>query len=86
MIISAVLFYYGQQSSLPPMSSFSIFDEMMVSAYVFLGLTIAVTVRGVLETEFFRHPRRINFSNRFGAVTALVAALTVFVPLEAFNV
>jgi hypothetical protein len=37
MIISAVLFYYGQQSSLPPMSSFSIFDEMMISVYVFGG-------------------------------------------------
>jgi hypothetical protein len=86
MIISAVLFYYGQQSSLPPMSSFSIFDEMMVSVYVFLGLTIAVTVLGVVETDFFRHPRRINFINRYGAVTALVAAVTVFVLLEAFNV
>ena len=86
MIISAVLFYYGQQASLPPMSSFSIFDEMMVSVYVFLGITIAVTVLGVLETDFFRHPRRINFINRFGAITALVSAVMVFVLLEAFNV
>jgi hypothetical protein len=86
MIISAVLFYYGQQSSLPPMSSFSIFDEMMISVYVFLGLTIAVTVLGVVETDFFRHPRRNNFINRYGAITALVSAVSVFVLLEAFNV
>lgn len=86
MIISAVLFYYGQQSTLPPMSSFSIFDELIISVYVFLGLTIAVTVLGVVETDFFRHPRRVNFINRYGAVTALVSAVMVFVLLEAFNV
>ncbi len=86
MIISAVLFYYGQQSTLPPMSSFSVFDELIISVYVFLGLTIAVTVLGVVETDFFRHPRRVNFINRYGAITALVSAVMVFILLEAFNV
>jgi hypothetical protein len=37
MMISAVLFYYGQQSTLPSMSTFSIFDEIMIAVYMFLG-------------------------------------------------
>ena len=68
------------------MSSFSIFDELIISVYVFLGLTIAVTVLGVVETDFFRRPRRINFINRYGAVTALVTSVLVFVMLEGLNV
>ena len=48
------------------MSSFSLFDELMLSVYVFLGLTIAVTVLGVLETDFFRHPRKPTSSTATG--------------------
>jgi hypothetical protein len=86
MIISAVLFYYGQQSTLPPMSSFSIFDELIIAVYVFLGLTIAVTVAGVVEADFFKHPSRINHINRYGAIIAIAVSVTVFVLLEGFNV
>ncbi len=38
------------------MSSFSIFDELMISVYVFLGLTIGVTVLGVVEKDVFKQP------------------------------
>jgi hypothetical protein len=86
MMISAVLFYYGQQSTLPSMSSFSIFDELMIAVYVFLGLTIGVTVLGVVEKDVFKHPRRVDLINNFGAVTALVIAVMVFVLLEVGNV
>jgi len=40
----------------------------------------------VVETDIFRHPSRINLINRFGAITAVVASVLVFVLLEAFNV
>lgn len=86
MMISAVLFYYGQQSTLPSMSSFSIFDELMISVYVFLGLTIGVTVLGVVEKDVFKQPRRVDLINRFGAITALVVAVMVFVLLEVTKV
>lgn len=78
MVISAVGFHVSQTVSLPSLPELTLFDEVMVSVYLFLACCVAVATLIAYNEDHWKREGASHRYNRQGAVvTALVPVLAL---------
>jgi hypothetical protein len=81
MLVSAVLFLFAEQSSIPPVSQLTLFHAVMISVICFLALGLVVTIFGYVEWMHSGIREKVDRINRAGFIITLIFSLLVFVLL-----
>ena len=81
MIITAVMFYFSQMSTLPPANQIKLLDIYMLSVYVFLALSLVVTALIYHNAARLKRPERIPRLNQAGFISSIGLSLGLFIIL-----
>ncbi len=81
MLITAVLFHFGQLSLLPPRTTLTTFDDVMIAVYLFITLSLMVTTLSYIEVARLRHPEHGLLADRYGPIFTLVLPVLLFLIL-----
>jgi hypothetical protein len=81
MVITAVMFYFSQMSSLPPANQMKLLDIYMLSVYVFLAMSLVVTALIYHHATNLNRPERISRLNRIGFAASVLVPAGVFIVL-----
>ncbi len=85
MLVSAVLFVFAEQSSIPTVSGPTLFHVFMIAVITFLALGLIVTVIGYAEWMRTRDTVYVDRLNRAGFAISLVIPLVLFALLILFR-
>jgi hypothetical protein len=85
MLVSAVLFVFAEQSSIPTVSGPTLFHDYMIAVILFLALGLIVTVVGYTEWMRTNDAAYTDRLNRAGFAISLVLPLLLFMVLVLFR-
>lgn len=85
MLVSAVLFVFAEQGSIPAVSGPTLFHDFMIAVISFLALGLIVTIVGYTEWMRTQEPVHVDRLNRAGFVISVVVPLLLFVVLLLFR-
>jgi len=82
MLVSAVLFSFAEQGSIPPFSRLTFFHAVMVSAILFIALGLVLTVIGYAEWMRTSDREHVDRLNRLGFVISVTVPILLFAILH----
>jgi hypothetical protein len=78
MVITAVMFYFSQMSTLPPANQIKLLDIYMLSVYVFLAMSLVVTALIYHNAARLKRPERIPRLNKVGFLASIGLSIGLF--------
>jgi hypothetical protein len=86
MLITAVMFYFSQMSTLPPGNQLKLLDIYMLAVYLFLALSLVVTALIYHNVAVKKMPERIPYLNKMGFIITTTLSVGVFFLLLLVNI
>lgn len=81
MLVTTLLFNFAISGTIPPSSTFILYDLFMFSVLIFIALNLVVTTIGFVSWFYFKNEKRTRLINRLGFLLSLIAPILFFILL-----